>query len=231
MLRCGESVRINRGNSGKSAEWGGDDEARVRPREGDALLVRPAKRRADAGDRLLLDRGSGGWIRDRGRNTGTTGRSRRPGSRAQYGHEERAAVKNGRTGGARSLAYLRFRRNPSRFVLVSSSSANPHCRFPACRARQSHITSRVTRDHAYACQISRRGTHVTSIKFILTAILLVNLSFVPWFCPDWPAGRTQLPAGQSPSAFIQRHASTVARKRFALRVRPFGPMAASMVDL
>lgn len=74
-------------------------------------------------------------------------------------------------------------------IVLVPSSTNPHCRFPACQARQSHITSRVTRNYAYGCQISRRETHVTSIKFILTAILLVNLSFVPWFCSDWTIAR------------------------------------------
>jgi len=82
------------------------------------------------------------------------------------------------------------------------TSANLHCRFPACRARVSHITARVTQNYAYGCQISRRETHVTSIKFILPAILLGNLSFVPWFRSHWST--TRMSFTDPPIAVIPR---------------------------
>lgn len=129
---------------------------------------------------------------------GTRVKSRSVSTNAQYGHNERKpTTTKGDTGRRRTcVVYIR---SLSETLLTTSllPSTDPHCRFPACRTHGNHITGRASQKYACGCQISRRETHVTGIKFILTAILLRNLSFVPWFCSHWSTARSHPTAGQS----------------------------------
>lgn len=114
---------------------------------------------------------------------------------------DRTSVRSSGTVGNVRIMYCTCSHKERADCLVAAS-ANLHCRFPACRARVSHITPCITQNYAYDCQICRRETHVTSIKFILPAILLGNLSFVPWFRSHWPTTRMSLT--DPPIAVIQR---------------------------
>ena len=70
----------------------------------------------------------------------------------------------------------------------STCSTDPHCVLPLYRLAVSQIAIDIRRTTTYKLfifTIFRRERHVTSIKFILTAILLGNLSFMPRFYSHW----------------------------------------------
>lgn len=175
----------------ENGEWGGDDEARMRCTLLDVTAVTTVTAAATtttmtARQRCLGRSRLANGARDADKTAARWSKRNMDITRRSVAEDRR-----------RWIAYL-LSQKPfwlSRSGFSWSALPSPHR-----RTHESHITPCVMRNCAYACQISRRETHVTSIKFILTAILLGNLSFVPWFCSHWPAAR--MPSTGRPIAVL-----------------------------